>query len=71
MSRFSVELFLSRSIENFRRGALLRFTKSLVSKFFLEKRGKRSREGGNIKIFRPKFFVSMPKKFVRNPSVCH
>ena len=70
-SQNSVENFLSGSIEKLRSGTLLCFTNFLVSKIFMEKRGRRRREGGNIKTFRPNFFVSVAKKFVGNPLVCH
>ena len=39
MSRFSVEIVLSRSIEKLRKGTILCFTIFLVSINFMEKRG--------------------------------
>ena len=46
MSRFSAELFLSRSTEKLRTGTFLSFTKNLISKIFMEKRvGGGRREG--------------------------
>ena len=66
MSRFSVGFFLSRTPKKLRRGTLLCFTKFLVSKSFMEKRGEEE-ESGSIKILRQFFLVSLPKKFVREP----
>ena len=66
-SRISVEKFFSGSIEKLRSGTLLCFTNFLLSKIFLGKRGRRRGEGGNIKICRASFFVSMPKKNRREP----
>ena len=57
--------FLSRTIEKLRRGTLLCFTKFLVSKRFMEKRG--GEEGGSITIFRQFFLVSLPKKSLGKP----
>ena len=39
ISRFSIEIFLSHSTEKLPRGTLLCFTKFLVSKKFMDKRG--------------------------------
>ena len=68
MSRFFVRFFLSRSPKKLRRGTLLCFTKFLVSKNFMEKRGEEE-ERGSIKIFRQFFHVSLPKKFVGEPFI--
>ena len=48
--------------KKFRRGTLLCFRKLLVSKNFMDKRGR-----GSIMIFPRKNFVSVPKKFVGEP----
>ena len=61
-SRFSVENFLSGSIEKFRSGTLLCFTTFLVSKKFMEKGG-----GGGKRLYQEfpqSLFVSAPKNFV-------
>ena len=62
VSRFSVKNFLSHSAEKFRRGTLPCFTKFLVSKNFMDKRGK-----GSITIFCQNCFVSITKNFVGEP----
>ena len=54
ISRFSVEKFLSHSTEKLRRGTLLCFTKFLVSKKFMDKRG----EEGSISRFSVENFLS-------------
>ena len=56
--------FLSCSIEKFRSGTLLCFTNFLVSKKIMEKMG-----GGGMlsQEFPSIFFVSLPKKIVREP----
>ena len=61
ISRFSIENLLSHSTEKFRRGTLLCFTKFLVSKKFMDKRG------GDITIFCQNFFVSQCRKFSSEP----
>ena len=62
-SRFSIENLLSHSTEKLRRGTLLRFTKILVSKKFMDKRG------GGYHDFLSKFFcLTVPKNFVGEPS---
>ena len=58
---FCRNFFLSRSIEKLRRGALLCVSKSLVSKTFMEKSGRRRREGGNVKVIRPSFLSQCRK----------
>ena len=58
MSRFCVEIFLSHSAENFRRGTLL----ICVSENVRWRKSLWMREGGSIKIFRRKFFVSQCRK---------
>ena len=45
ISRFSIENLLSRSTEKLRRGTILCFTKPLVSKKLMDKRGGGGREG--------------------------
>ena len=60
-SRICVEKFLSGSIEKLHSGTLLCFTNFLVSKIFMEKRGRRRREGEIIKIFRPNFLSQCRK----------
>ena len=55
VSRFSVENFLSHSAEKFRRGILYCCNNSGYRKSLI-------REGGSIKIFRRKFFVSQCRK---------
>ena len=69
MSRFFVRFFLSRSPKKLHRGTLLCFTKFLVSKNFMEKRGEEEEERGSIKILRQFFLVSLPKKFVGEPFI--
>ena len=56
ISRFSVEIFMSHSAENFRKGILLFLRKFLVSKSFMN-------EKGGITFFRRKFLVSQCRKF--------
>ena len=58
LSRFSIEIFLSHSAEKFRRGIFQCFTN------FWSRKNLDKRRGGCIKIFRRKFFVSVPKIFV-------
>ena len=55
--RFSVEISLSHSAENFRRGILLFLRNFLVSKSFMH-------EKGGITFFRRKFFVSQCRKLL-------
>ena len=55
ISRFSVEIFMSHSAENFRKEILLFLRKFLVSKSFMD-------EKGGITFFRRKFFVSQCRK---------
>ena len=57
VSRFSVEVFLSHCAEKFRRGILY-----CCSSFGHQK--SLDRKGGNINIFRRKFFVSQCRKFL-------
>ena len=64
MSRFCVEIFSSRNTEKLSRGTLLCFTKILVSKKFMEKRGGGG-EGASIKIFRRNFLVTSVGNFRR------
>ena len=59
MSRFSVKNFMSSIIEKFRWVILLCFTKILLWKVFMEKRGRR-REGGSR--FFVKVFLSQCRK---------
>ena len=54
-SRFSVEIFMSHSAENFRKEILLFLRKFLVSKSFMD-------EKGGITFFRRKFVVSQFRK---------
>ena len=62
-SRFSIENFLSYSTEKFCRGTLPCFTKILVSKSFMDKRG-----GRECHDFLSKFFcLTVPKTFVGEP----
>ena len=57
ISRFSIENLLSHSTEKLRRGTLLCFTKILVSKKFMDKRG-----GGEYQDFPSKIFcLTLPK----------
>ena len=56
---FSLNFYLSHSTETFRRGALLCFTKFLVSKNFMHKRGYLD--------FVENFFLTAPKNFVGEP----
>ena len=63
MSRFSVEYFLSRIIEEFRLGTLLCFTNFLVSKKFMEKR-RGGREGGSMKTSHQNVMSPVSKNFV-------
>ena len=62
-SRFSIENFLSHSTNKLRNGTRLSFTKILVSRNFMNKRG-----GGGVTIFRPNcFFFTVPNPFVGEP----
>ena len=54
-SRFSVEILMSHSAENFLKGILLFLRKFLVSKSFID-------EKGGITFFRLQFFVSQCRK---------
>ena len=58
LSRFAVEIFMSHSAENFRKGILLFLRKFLVSKRFMDEKG----GGGGITFFRRKFLVSQCRK---------
>ena len=60
-SRFSIENMLPHSTEKLRRGILLCFTKFLVSKKLMERRG--GEEGGSITFFVHNFFLSQCQKF--------
>ena len=61
-----VGIFLSHSTKKILRGTLLCFTKFLVSKQLMDKRG------GGITILRQKCIVSKcRKKLYKNPSVFH
>ena len=65
MSPFSVEFFLTHSTEKFRRGAFLCFTKILVSKKIMDRRGEAGREQHS---FLSKYFcLTVPKHFVAEP----
>ena len=67
ISRFSIENLLSHSTEKLRRGTLLRFTKFLISKKFMDKRGRR--EG--VSRFSVKIFLShSAEKFRRGTPYC-
>ena len=67
ISRFSIENLLSHSTEKFRRGDLLCFTKFLVSKNFMDKRGG---EGGReYHDFMSKFLSHSTEKFRRGTLV--
>ena len=62
LSRFSVEIFMSHSAENFRKGILLFLRKLLVSKSFID-------EKGGITFFRRNFLShrTETKSFVKEP----
>ena len=65
MSRLSVEIFMSHSAENFRKGTQLFLRKFLVTK-------KTMNENGGITFFRfpsKTFGLTLPKKFVGIPSM--
>ena len=65
VSRFSVENLLSHSTEKLRRGTLFCFTKFLVSKKFMDKRG------GGVSRFSIKTFLShSAEKFRRGTLLC-
>ena len=67
ISRLPVENLLSHSTENFRNGTFLYFTKFLVSKKFMDKRGGcggKAEEAGSIRIFCQILFLTVPKIFV-------
>ena len=65
ISRFSIENSLSHSTEKLRRGTLLSFTKFLVSKKFMDKRG------GGVSRFSVKNFLShSAEKFRRGTLQC-
>ena len=60
ISRFTIEYLLSHSTEKLRSGTFLCFTKFLVSKKFMDKRG-----GGVSGFFCQIFFcLTVPKNFV-------
>ena len=63
ISRFSVEIFMSHSAENFRQGILLFLRKFLGSKSFKD-------EKGGITFFRRKFLVSQCRKTFVRESYC-
>ena len=63
MSRFSVEIFVSHSVEKFRKGILLFLRKFLVSKSFMD-------EKGGCHVFPSKIFgLTVPKNIVGIPSM--
>ena len=62
ISRFSVENLLSHSTEKLRRGTILCFTKLLVSKNLMDKRGGGGREYHD---FLSKSFLSHSAKKIR------
>ena len=62
ISRFSVENLLSHSTEKLRRGTILCFTKLLVSKNLMDKRGGAGREYHD---FLSKSFLSHSAKKIR------
>ena len=70
ISRFCIENLLSHSTEKLRRGTLLCFTKFLVSRNFLDKRGE---EGGREyhDFLSKNFCLTVPKFFVGEPLVFH
>ena len=68
ISRFSIENLLSHSIKKFRRGTVLCFTKFLVSKKFMDKRG--GREGGSITIFCQTILSHGAEQFRRGTLCC-
>ena len=62
--------FLSLTIEKLRRGALLCFTKFLVSKKIMEEKG--GRNVGGVSRFSVKIFLSQCRKnLLGNPLMCH
>ena len=63
MSRFPSRTLSLRVAKKKRRGTLLCFTKSLVSKN--SRKGERGGEGGSITTFRQKFFSQVIDKFRR------
>ena len=63
MSRFSVEIFLSHSTERLRRGTLLGFTKILVSKKIMDKRG--GGRGKGVSQFSVENFLSHSAEKIR------
>ena len=65
ISRFSIENFLSHSTNKLRNGTHLFFTKILVSRNFMNKRG-----GGGVTIFRPIFFSHSTESFHRRTLLC-
>ena len=68
ISRISIESLLFHSTEKLCWGTLLCFTKFLVSKSLMDKRG--GEDGGSITIFGHNFFLSQCQKFWQgNPSV--
>ncbi len=73
ISHFCIEKVLCNSAEKLRRGTLLCFTKFMISKNFMDKRG----GGGWRRVSRErvswfpvkKFCLTVPKVFVEEPSV--
>ena len=63
-----LENLVSQGSEKKRRGTLLCFTKSLVSKMI--RIGKKGREGGSITIFCQTFFSHDTEKFRRGTLLC-
>ena len=61
ISRISIESLLFHSTEKLCWGTLLCFTKFLVSKNLMDKRG--GEDGGSITIFGHNFFLSQCQKF--------
>ena len=70
-SRFTIEKMLSHGPEKLRGGSLLCFTKFLVSKKFMDKRGGGGMEGGREyqDLLSKTFCLTVPKILVWNPSV--
>ncbi len=62
ISRFSTENLLPHSTDDFRRATLVCFTKFVVSKKFMDKKGGRREGGSRFKV--NCFCLTVPKKFV-------
>ena len=63
ISRFSVDIFMSHSAENFRKGILLFLRKILVAKIFMDEKGYHVLASKVFGLLVPKKFLGIPQCF--------